>query len=200
MLSAAYRGWFWLLVGIGCLLFANQGHAQLPGPGVPAPAGAATDAVAGRQSTNVEDRRSEADSPRFVCGSKRSCREMESCEEAIFNFQRCGLKSLAGNREGIPCVGSVCRQGTPGWEARLKLESQRDQPWTSQGLTPALAGTATLVAPAAAARADSEFDCVGKKYCKQMTSCKEARYRLTVCKDQSLDRDGDGVPCESICR
>lgn len=200
MLGAACRGRFWLSVGLVCLLLSNDGHAQSPGVGLPATAGKTTDAVSGRLSGNVEDRRSEAASPRFVCGNKRSCRDMENCAEAIFNLQRCGLKSLAGNREGIPCVGSVCRQGTPGWEARLPLESQRDQPWTSQGLTPALKGTATFVAPAAAASADNEFDCAGKKYCKQMTSCKEARYRLTVCRDQSLDRDGDGVPCESICR
>lgn len=43
-------------------------------------------------------------------------------------------------------------------------------------------------------------DCGQKKYCKEMTSCAEARYFLETCGVSSLDRDGDGVPCESLCR
>lgn len=43
-----------------------------------------------------------------------------------------------------------------------------------------------------------EFDCA-PKYCKQMRSCKEARYHFEVCGDGDLDRDDDGVPCENVC-
>lgn len=45
----------------------------------------------------------------------------------------------------------------------------------------------------------SGFTCAGKRYCKQMVSCDEARYYLEVCGVYRLDRDNDGVPCESIC-
>ena len=38
-----------------------------------------------------------------------------------------------------------------------------------------------------------------KKYCKNMNSCEEAYYQLQVCGYKRLDRDKDGVPCESIC-
>lgn len=48
------------------------------------------------------------------------------------------------------------------------------------------------------ARSSSGFDC-NKKYCKEMSSCREAKYKLSVCYDYSLDRDNDGVPCENIC-
>lgn len=41
--------------------------------------------------------------------------------------------------------------------------------------------------------------CGKKKYCKQMTSCEEARFYLQQCGLSSLDRDGDGTPCESLC-
>ena len=41
--------------------------------------------------------------------------------------------------------------------------------------------------------------CAGKRYCKDMDSCDEARHYLTRCGVRSLDRDGDGVPCESLC-
>ncbi len=42
--------------------------------------------------------------------------------------------------------------------------------------------------------------CGAKRYCRQMTSCAEARYYLNQCGVASLDGDHDGVPCEKICR
>jgi hypothetical protein len=42
--------------------------------------------------------------------------------------------------------------------------------------------------------------CGVKRYCGQMTSCVEARFYLDQCGVKSLDRDGDGEPCESLCR
>lgn len=47
---------------------------------------------------------------------------------------------------------------------------------------------------------ESARQCGAKRYCSQMTSCEEARYYLTQCGISSLDRDGDGTPCESLCR
>ncbi len=44
----------------------------------------------------------------------------------------------------------------------------------------------------------SPFDCTGKT-CGNMTSCEEAVYNLTMCHNSSLDRNNDGVPCETIC-
>lgn len=48
--------------------------------------------------------------------------------------------------------------------------------------------------------AKSEFKCEGKKYCKEMRSCKEAMFYLKQCGVSRLDRDKDGIPCETICR
>lgn len=45
----------------------------------------------------------------------------------------------------------------------------------------------------------SGFTCSGKRFCKQMISCEEARYYLEVCGVHRLDRDNDGIACESIC-
>jgi endonuclease YncB( thermonuclease family) len=42
--------------------------------------------------------------------------------------------------------------------------------------------------------------CGGKTTCKQMASCEEARMYLTQCGLSRLDGDGDGIPCESLCR
>lgn len=45
----------------------------------------------------------------------------------------------------------------------------------------------------------TSFTCAGKRFCKQMTSCEEAKFYLRTCGVYRLDRDGDGIPCESIC-
>lgn len=45
----------------------------------------------------------------------------------------------------------------------------------------------------------SNFKCKGKTVCKQMKSCAEAKFYLKTCKLYRLDRDNDGIPCESIC-
>jgi len=42
--------------------------------------------------------------------------------------------------------------------------------------------------------------CGTKRYCREMASCAEARHYLDACGLTRLDGDGDGVPCESICR
>jgi endonuclease YncB( thermonuclease family) len=42
------------------------------------------------------------------CGQKRYCKEMGSCEEAKFYLSKCGLTSLDGNNDGVPC-NSLCR-------------------------------------------------------------------------------------------
>lgn len=50
----------------------------------------------------------------------------------------------------------------------------------------------TNVAPA--------FRCGSKTYCREMVGCSEARFHLESCGLTRLDGDGDGVPCEAICR
>ncbi|RMF95319.1 MAG: nuclease [Gammaproteobacteria bacterium] len=37
------------------------------------------------------------------CGRKRYCREMESCKEALFYLRECGLRTIDGDGDGIPC-------------------------------------------------------------------------------------------------
>jgi endonuclease YncB( thermonuclease family) len=37
------------------------------------------------------------------CGKKLRCSQMNSCDEAHFYFMRCGVKTLDGNHDGIPC-------------------------------------------------------------------------------------------------
>jgi hypothetical protein len=44
------------------------------------------------------------------------------------------------------------------------------------------------------------FTCGAKRYCKQMSSCAEAKFYLEQCGLTRLDGNGDGVPCEALCR
>lgn len=48
--------------------------------------------------------------------------------------------------------------------------------------------------------AGTTFSC-GKRYCREMTSCAEARFHLKTCGVRSIDGDNDGIPCEgpSVC-
>ena len=47
---------------------------------------------------------------------------------------------------------------------------------------------------------NSAFECGEKSTCKEMRTCAEAKFYLTKCDMDNLDRDHDGIPCESICR
>ena len=51
-----------------------------------------------------------------------------------------------------------------------------------------------------AATASGGFSCGGKRYCREMASCEEAKFYLTQCGVGSLDGNKDGVPCEKLCR
>lgn len=54
-------------------------------------------------------------------------------------------------------------------------------------------------APPSAPRSSTGFRCGSKRFCREMTSCAEARFYLRACGLTRLDGDGDGIPCESLC-
>ncbi|QZA79555.1 thermonuclease family protein [Deefgea tanakiae] len=45
----------------------------------------------------------------------------------------------------------------------------------------------------------ASFSCGSKRYCKEMSSCEEAKFYLQHCGATRIDGDGDGVPCEKLC-
>jgi hypothetical protein len=54
--------------------------------------------------------------------------------------------------------------------------------------------------PRVAARASITGECGTKRFCKQMTTFEEARYFFKFCGVKQVDGDGDGRPCEVLCR
>ncbi len=61
---------------------------------------------------NVDDKRHAAAAPAVAsgCGSKKHCSQMSSCDEARHYLTQCGLKTLDGNADGVPCE-SLCGGG-----------------------------------------------------------------------------------------
>ena len=47
--------------------------------------------------------------PGIACGSKKHCSKMASCEEARHYLTQCGIKTLDGNGDGVPCE-KLCSQ------------------------------------------------------------------------------------------
>ena len=54
--------------------------------------------------------------------------------------------------------------------------------------------------PAPAAASARPYRCTGKQHCSQMESCGEARFYQQHCPGTKMDGDGDGEPCEDMCR
>jgi endonuclease YncB( thermonuclease family) len=75
-------------------------------------------------------------------------------------------------------------------------ESQRVPPWEWRRQSSPRTKEAAPTGEGAAA----DFRCGTKTYCREMTSCAEARLYLERCGLTRLDGDADGVPCESLCR
>ena len=80
-----------------------------------------------------------------------------------------------------------------------RAQQQRIGLWSQAGAIPPWSWRRG-VRSAVTAPAQTEFECGSKRYCREMSSCDEARYYLNQCGLGRLDGDRDGIPCESICR
>lgn len=82
-------------------------------------------------------------------------------------------------------------------EARKRREAEAAKPVASP---PAQAATPVpskpTPSPVPITKSTDAFRCDGRKYCSQMTSCREATYFLKNCPGVKMDGDGDGIPCE----
>jgi hypothetical protein len=83
-------------------------------------------------------------------------------------------------------------------------EAERCPPWDwRKNACPMSAVAPAPASPAArapTAATSGGFTCAGKRYCREMTSCEEAKFYLNNCGVSSLDGNHDGVPCEKLCR
>lgn len=85
-------------------------------------------------------------------------------------------------------------QRVPPWQWRQVAREAGDANGSSQS-------PSSTRAPAAGAGPNRpEFACAGKRFCREMVSCAEARFYLERCGLARIDGNGDGVPCASLCR
>ncbi|MBV2132023.1 thermonuclease family protein [Pseudomonas sp. MAP12] len=88
----------------------------------------------------------------------------------------------------------------PPWEWRKAGRDQRQaQRDSSSSLSGARSGSSSGSAVSGGAGGTS-YSCSVRKNCGQMSSCEEANFHLEQCGNGRLDRDNDGVPCETLCR
>lgn len=87
----------------------------------------------------------------------------------------------------------------PPWEWRKAARDQRQEKreassgsFISQRPDSSLGGSSSS--------SGSSYSCSVRKTCGQMSSCAEAEFHLSECGNGRLDRDNDGVPCESLCQ
>ena len=134
---------------------------------------------------------------------ERYCTKMQSCAEAHHHFTVCGETQRDADDDGIPCE-NACGQtpeeyrqrrggGSSGSVAPPEPSANADR----EPREPAPDINEQALQPPAASPAD--LRCAVKRKCGEMSSCEEARFYLSSCRVRSLDRDGDGVPCESLC-
>jgi len=121
-----------------------------------------------------------------ACGGKRYCRQMRDCAEARHYFEDCGLSRLDGDNDGIPCE-TLCGGNHLAYGIRSR---RRDPPPASRMPLPLLPRGGGSI----------RFVCGSKRYCREMTSCEEAMFHLKECGLARLDGNGDGIPCNRLCR
>jgi endonuclease YncB( thermonuclease family) len=63
--------------------------------------------AAGKRETRGLERQ-QVGTAAAACGAKRTCGEMAGCDEARFYLRECGLSSLDGDADGVPCE-ALCR-------------------------------------------------------------------------------------------
>lgn len=86
-------------------------------------------------------------------------------------------------------------------------DPQPTPPWVWRKASRGAGKRASAAASAAAAsengpsvfQAGANVRCGSKRYCKEMTSCAEAKAFLSQCDLRGMDGDQDGVPCEKLC-
>lgn len=127
----------------------------------------------------------------FDCAESK-CPQISSCAEAAYKLLVCGHHKRDADGDGIPCE-SLCGDDVEVFRQRMAAQWPDGLPKPSLSL----AATAGAEPPR---QPDAHFACGAKRICRQMVSCAEARFHLVTCGIRSLDGDGDGVPCNSLCR
>ncbi len=94
-------------------------------------------------------------------------------------------------------------QRVPPWEWRA-VGREENGPSMAQAILPTVRSWLTSLFRGDPGRpavgSASGFTCGTKRFCREMTSCAEARFYVKQCGASWLDSDHDGRPCEQLCQ
>lgn len=112
------------------------------------------------------------------------------------SFAQVGCCSRHGGSSGncSPNDKVICRDGSI--SPSCSCTSSKTNPLPS---SPKVASAPASKSQSAATNSNGSYSCDGKSVCAEMSSCEEAEFYLNSCGLTRLDRDKDGIPCESIC-
>jgi len=88
-------------------------------------------------------------------------------------------------------------RGTPGRAKERGGAGAAEPPASARGSAPGRSRAGEAGAPP---RPAPDRTCGAKRTCREMASCAEALHHMQQCGLSHLDGDGDGVPCETLCR
>ena len=91
----------------------------------------------------------------------------------------------------LSAVITLCIAGAIGWFGYTQYMQRASRQGAVSDAAPPAQSAQPLQEPA-----PLDSRCDGRKYCSQMTSCREAKWFLKNCPGTEMDGDGDGVPCE----
>jgi endonuclease YncB( thermonuclease family) len=98
--------------------------------------------------------------------------------------------------QSIAALEETARSGRTG----LWADENPTPPWEFRHGGKTAKTTKMLPVKKVSASNGGGFECGSKSRCGDMSSCAEAEFYLNQCGLRKLDRDHDGVPCESLCQ
>lgn len=85
-----------------------QAEARTNNRGLWSSCSSSTTAPTSQPATQVKQTNTNNSSPdSYTCSGKTRCGQMTSCSEAYFYLNSCGVKSLDGDKDGVPCE-TIC--------------------------------------------------------------------------------------------
>ena len=138
---------------------------------------------------------------RFLIAQQLSCREIQGIDKMrvikwlLFTaVATVVFYHLMPEQQRAAQVTLEQRLNSAPSEAQRPTSVRVDQKRQSSVLPEQRRPTSLLVESGRSAK--PEFNCDGRQYCSQMTSCKEATQFLRNCPGMKMDGNRDGVPCE----
>lgn len=84
--------------------------------------------------------------------------------------------------------------------ALAAAQTQRPWEWRQTNRRDEAGVSVAVSASPSVSTASSAAHCGSKRYCREMSSCSEAGFYVVACGVTRLDSDGNGIPCENLCR